>query len=1149
MRRVVPAGVVLGVIGALAWIFVRRQTTLPAPDSSEYQKMASAFNIGLLALQNGDDERALRELTLATTIVPLEPAAWADLGVFQLRANSLDKAAISLKKAGELAPDNAQIEALLGLMEQQNGDFDAAIKHYARAVELDPKNLRARYALFGAYGQSGASGADAKALQQIEAILKDQPGNQAALLESARLAAKRGDATALNAAVSALQKRSDAWNDEARAQLKELQAAAATPRAATTPIVFLNNLLKPLPIYQDDLAQLSSGGASAPGAPLTQFVALAPLEPKAPPPDLKSTFKAQKVAIAPGIYGAARAFYASDKAPAQALYSDGKTVYLAGGKTTFSLPSSSASISATMGATMAPLDWNSDFQTDLVTVGDRGARFYQAQGANFNDATSKTNLRPDVLNGNYDGAYVADIEADGDLDIVLSRPGKAPLELRNNGNNTFTALPIFASSKGIRAWAWADLDNDGDNDAAIVDDAGALHVFSNDRSGKFSERAVPADLGPVAAIAAGDLDSDGNFDLLALKNDGVLVKLSDLDGSKWTSIEEGKYAGFQKGKPSRLLIADLDNNSEFDIVASNGTNTQIWLDGGHKFSALGAPLNFATFDLADLNNDGRLDLIGVDGAGNAAQMMGGGPTKYGWLDIRAHSKQTTGDGRINSYGIGGAMELRTVLQYARQPLDKPIAHFGLGEYSAADALRISWPNGDTQAEFALKSGKDIVALQRLTGSCPYLWAWDGKRFAFVKDVNWRSPLGLKINSQDTAGIVQTEDWAHLRADQLQARDGKYDLRVTADLWEAHYFDTIQLMTVDHPRDTRVWVDERFSIPMPPLKVAVTGPEQPIQSARDVSGQDVSTKVSKLDEDYLDCGRAQYQGVATDHWLEIELPANAPLDKPLWLLAQGWLHPTDSSINVALAQNGGNLPRDLALEVADGRGGWKTVQAHMGFPSGKFKTMTISLKNAFVPGAPRRLRLRTNLEIYWDKISWAVDRSDAEIVAHKLAPSEADLHYRGFSKIAAKNSASPEVPLGYAPNGTGQRWRDLVGFYTRFGDVRPLLERTDDHYVIMNAGDEMSLQFVAPAPPAANYLRDTVFISDGWTKDGNLNTTFSTTLLPLPAHDLPQTDAPPGRLQDDPIYRRNREDWAKYHTRWVGTKQFRNAMRVGLEGNR
>jgi hypothetical protein len=89
----------------------------------------------------------------------------------------------------------------------------------------------------------------------------------------------------------------------------------------------------------------------------------------------------------------------------------------------------------------------------------------------------------------------------------------------------------------------------------------------------------------------------------------------------------------------------------------------------------------------------------------------------------------------------------------------------------------------------------------------------------------------------------------------------------------------------------------------------------------------------------------------------------------------------------------------------------------------------------------------------------------------------------------------------------QRWRDLVGFYTRFGDVKPLLQRIDDRYVIMNAGDEMQLKFPQLSAPPAGWKRDFVFISDGWTKDGNLNTGFSKTLLPLPVHSNPEYSTP------------------------------------------
>ena len=56
---------------------------------------------------------------------------------------------------------------------------------------------------------------------------------------------------------------------------------------------------------------------------------------------------------------------------------------------------------------------------------------------------------------------------------------------------------------------------------------------------------------------------------------------------------------------------------------------------------------------------------------------------------------------------------------------------------------------------------------------------------------------------------------------------------------------------------------------------------------------------------------------------------------------------------------------------------------------------------------------------------------------------------------------PETPRYNELANVGQRWRDLVGYYTRFGDVRELLRAVDDRYVIMNAGDELRLSFPAP----------------------------------------------------------------------------------------
>jgi hypothetical protein len=102
-----------------------------------------------------------------------------------------------------------------------------------------------------------------------------------------------------------------------------------------------------------------------------------------------------------------------------------------------------------------------------------------------------------------------------------------------------------------------------------------------------------------------------------------------------------------------------------------------------------------------------------------------------------------------------------------------------------------------------------------------------------------------------------------------------------------------------------------------------------------------------------------------------------------------------------------------------------------------------------------------------------------------------------------------------------------------------LAHVDDRYVIMDAGDELRLLFPVPPPPPSGWTRDFVLVGDGWVKDGDFNTTFSKTVLPLPAHDQPHYDAAPPalELEDDPVYRRHAKDWRAYHTRFVAPDDF------------
>ena len=193
---------------------------------------------------------------------------------------------------------------------------------------------------------------------------------------------------------------------------------------------------------------------------------------------------------------------------------------------------------------------------------------------------------------------------------------------------------------------------------------------------------------------------------------------------------------------------------------------------------------------------------------------------------------------------------------------------------------------------------------------------------------------------------------------------------------------------------------------------------------------------------------------------MDLGEDAPKSGPLYLIAQGSIHDTESSVNVAITQGSRWRAHGLSLEVPDGQGGWVTAQDNLGFPAGRKKTILFNLTHIFRAGTPRRVRIRTNLEIYWDAIHWAQGAPDTQLKTVTLSPNIADLHYRGYSVMHMPGAArAPEVPDYNQIEGTKQRWRDLIGYYTRYGDVRDLVNKIDDRYVIVNSGDELSLRCV------------------------------------------------------------------------------------------
>jgi hypothetical protein len=1145
----------------------------PDPDSPEYAEAVGAFYTGVAAIQVGEDARAERALTRVVELAPREPAAPANLALLAFQQRRLDDAARWIGRARSEGADDPRLALLAALVARERGRLDEAIGELtpvadantadADTADADTPDPRVAFLLSRLREERGEEGDVAASRRLLDRLYEADPDDLFLRVERARHAARHGDPALLAEAVDRLDSAAEGWPAPLREQLRRVRAALQRPGDAGVELTVLSASLEALPSYVRDREALAISDQQ-PDLVFTGFVRLPTPSPRPAPPDREMTFARRAVGgPGPGLDGAdaaapvparptgpwreVRPVWLGDAEAARVALIGPDTVWLVGDTAEarrFALPVARGSGEAPV--TLAALDLDRDFRMDVAVAGSGGLLLLRQRDDGDFVALDPAAVPASVRGRPYTDAWPADTDMDGDVDLVLVPRGGAPFVLRNRGDGTFGVEAPFDGPTGARAFVWGDLDHDGDPDAAFLAADGRLWVFANPRQDRprFDRLELPDGLEPARALALGDLDGDARFDLLVLRADGALVH-AERNAEGWETRDVGRWPEPPpEADDARLFLADLDDNGALDVVASAGGRTQVWLGDGDRGLVPHHALDVTVTAVADLTG-GRVELLGTGEEGAAIRLAPRRTLDYYALTVRPRATDQPGDGRINSFGLGGEAEIRAGMLYQKQPITQPFVHFGIGSNTGVTVARILWPNGTAQAEFdllATSEGETIVARQRLKGSCPWLFAYDGRDMRFVTDVAWRTALGLRINTYGPSSVIQSQDWVRIRGEQLQPRDGAYELSITAELWESHFFDQVALMVVDHPAGTEALVDERFLIPAPELKVHGTGPLRPLVAAHDDRGRDVRARVDSLDERYVDGFElGEYQGVARrEHAVEVDLGPDAPSEAPLVLVAQGWVYPTDGSINLALGQGSHAPPRGIRVEVPDGAGGWRVLHPDLGMPSGKTKTVLVDLSGAFGEGMPRRVRLATTMEIYWDRIAWAEARPDTELRTNVLRADVAELRFRGFSRTRQAGRRAPELPEWDVAT-TAPPWRDLEGYYTRFGDVRALVEAFDDRYVIMNAGDELRLRFAALPEPPAGWVRDYVLISEAWIKDGDVNNGFSGGLRPLPYRGMTDYATAPGRLEDDPAVRRHPDDWREYHTRYITPRRFIHAL--------
>jgi hypothetical protein len=216
-----------------------------------------------------------------------------------------------------------------------------------------------------------------------------------------------------------------------------------------------------------------------------------------------------------------------------------------------------------------------------------------------------------------------------------------------------------------------------------------------------------------------------------------------------------------------------------------------------------------------------------------------------------------------------------------------------------------------------------------------------------------------------------------------------------------------------------------------------------------------------------------------------------------------------------------------LQMQDGAGNWQTVNRDMGMPAGKPKTIAVALK--FL-STSRKLRIVTNLSVYWDEVFLSEDSTTPVVHQREASLLSAELAFRGFSESRIDANRRQPDTYTYANVSPSSYWNPTPGLYTRYGDVKELAQDVDDRLIVMGSGDELKLRFRADAFPDLpdGWTRDYLLKVDGWAKDRDPNTAYSTSVEPLPFHAMnvypyPKTE----RFPDDAAHEKYRRE---YNTR-------------------
>ena len=1088
-----PGIVLLGGLSALK--------ARPAAGNPDPQEAARLNSIGVALMNQQLTEKAGAELEQAHEADPKSAIPVLNRGIALLYMQKLPEAEAALREATRIAPDDPRAWYNLGLTEMDEANQKGAIEDMRRVLAIDPKDADAHYFV----GSLNMSLGDANAaIGEYEAALKLNPKHCSAEFGLARALQRAGR------------------TEEAHEHLKIFQHYTQAKISA------------PLSVGYGERGHYSTMEEMA--LPVEGAGAMIPVKFEAKELPEWAGFEPKVIGTAPRHSEAGACVIDLEGPGSQDLvwvsaeqHANAIHAYRNLHNGSFEpIPESQTGLNASgVGVSCSVGDFDNDGLPDLaVAFTDRVILFRNLGKAKFEDVTAKVGIGQ--LN-HPAGLTFVDFDHDGDLDLFVTGwadrdKGGPSILWRNNGNSTFTEWtgPTGFVGHGNTTQAMlSDINDDRAVDLVVTSDTGAPTIYLNQREGAFKAESLYTDasLPGTRGVSVFDFDKDGRMDI-AVTHAGApgLTLWRNMDGEKFERVALPLPAGVRGAWG--VTPVDVDNDGWIDLAAvlEVGVQTELHVFrnlGPKGFEDVTSALGLDKIKLirarsviaADVDGDGAADLIvtQVDFMPVVLRNVGGNRNHSLRIALTGLADNKTAIGtkvEVLAGGMWQKFEVAGASGYLGQGATEITA--GLGQATKADVVRLLWPTGVPQDEIDIDATKlprgelALKELDRRGSSCPTLFAWDGKQYRFVSDVigaavvgHWVSPTSTNQNDPD--------EWIKVDGDMLRARNGLLSLRFGEPMEEVNYIDQLRLVAVDHPAGTEVYPDERFlsERPFASGKTVAVSDARPVAGAWDDKGRDVRGLLSDKDHRYVrDFTNLSYAGFANRHTLTLDVGQWSP-ERPLRLLLDGYVEYFSASSMYAAWQAGMQpMPPQLDVQMPDES--WKRVVSDMGFPAGLPRMIVVDLTGKLPPGA-RRIRITTNLQIYWDRIRVDNGRDVASDVRQTNVPlAMAHLAFRGYPK-QIEGATPGDLTYDYQQISATGPFLWARGVYTRYGDVTPLLRQIDNRYVIFGTGEEIDVEFSAAGLPAlpAGWTRDYFFYANGFVKDMDYWEEAPFTVGPMP----------------------------------------------------